>query len=66
MEAAPQDLFCHQALVDLSGYSMNELFGQDPHFMNGEGTDPQAIRRYEGAIVQRRTTRHWDASGLIH
>ncbi len=47
-------VFANQSFVDLSGYSMDELLGQDPHFMNGEGTDPEAIRRYEAAIMERR------------
>ena len=47
-------VFANQSFVDLSGYSMAELLGQDPHFMNGEGTDPEAIRRYEAAILERR------------
>jgi PAS domain S-box-containing protein len=44
----------NQSFVDLSGYSMDELLGQDPHFMNGEGTAPEAIRRYEAAILAGR------------
>ena len=47
-------VFANQSFVDLSGYSMDELLGQDPHFMNGPGTDPEAIRRYEAAIEQGR------------
>jgi PAS domain S-box-containing protein len=47
-------VFANQSFVDLSGYSMDELLGQDPHFMNGEGTDPEAIRRYEVAIMEGR------------
>jgi PAS domain S-box-containing protein len=47
-------VFANQSFVDLSGYSMDELLGQDPHFMNGQGTDPEAIRRYGAAIVQGR------------
>ncbi|WP_457090761.1 sensor histidine kinase [Microvirga sp. P5_D2] len=47
-------VFANQSFVDLSGYSVDELLGQDPHFMNGEGTDPDAIRRYEAAILERR------------
>ncbi|MBL0406704.1 PAS domain-containing protein [Microvirga aerilata] len=47
-------VFVNQSFVDLSGYTTDELLGQDPHFMNGEGTDPEAIRRYEAAIQQGR------------
>jgi PAS domain S-box-containing protein len=47
-------VFANQSFVELSGYTMDELLGQDPHFMNGEGTDPEAIRRYEAAITQDR------------
>ena len=42
--------YANAAFIDLSGYTMDELLGQDPHFMNGEGTDPEAIRRYQSAI----------------
>jgi PAS domain S-box-containing protein len=47
-------VFANQAFVGLSGYSMDELLGQDPHFMNGQGTDPEAIRCYEAAILEGR------------
>ena len=45
-------VFANGGFLDLSGYSMDELLGQDPHFMNGEGTDPEAIRRDEAAILE--------------
>jgi PAS domain S-box-containing protein len=47
-------LFANPAFTDLSGYTLTELLGQDPHFMNGEGTDPRAIARYEAAIREGR------------
>jgi PAS domain S-box-containing protein len=47
-------VFANEAFVQLSGYTMDELLGQDPHFMNGEGTAHEAIQRYEGAIAERR------------
>jgi len=47
-------VFANQAFVDLSGFTMDELLGQDPHFMNGEGTDPEAIRRYRAAVAEGR------------
>src|SRR3954447_21123097 len=43
-------VFANQAFINLSGYTFEELLGQEPHFMNGDQTDPEAIRRYEAAI----------------
>src|SRR4028119_2069098 len=39
-------VFANDAFLALSGYSLTELLGQNPHFMNGEKTDPDAIYRY--------------------
>lgn len=47
-------IFANAAFIELSGYPIEELLGQDPHFMNGEDTDPEAIRRYEEAITEGR------------
>src|SRR3954447_23966411 len=47
-------VFPNRAFVELSGYTEDELLGQDPHFMNGEQTDPEAIRQYETAINEGR------------
>ena len=46
--------FANAAFISLSGYTMDELLGQDPHFMNGEQTDPEAIQRYTTAIGEGR------------
>jgi PAS domain S-box-containing protein len=46
--------FANKAFIDLCGYSEDELLGQDPHFMNGEGTDPEAIDQYERAMAEGR------------
>jgi PAS domain S-box-containing protein len=43
-------VFANQSFLNLSGYPIEELLGQDPHFMNGEQTDPAAIRQYEAAM----------------
>jgi PAS domain S-box-containing protein len=47
-------VFANNAFSDLSGYDIDELAGQDPHFMNGDETDPDAIRRYETAMRDHR------------
>ena len=46
--------FANKAFLELSGYTIDELLGQDPHFMNGEDTDPEAIRQYQTAIAEGR------------
>lgn len=47
-------VFANNAFVELSGYTMEELVGQDPHFLNGPGTDPAAIRQYTYSMEERR------------
>src|SRR4051795_5776268 len=47
-------IFTNRAFIELSGYTEDELLGQDPHFMNGEQTDADAIRQYETAINEGR------------
>jgi PAS domain S-box-containing protein len=42
--------FANRAFIELSGYELDELLGQDPHFMNGDGTDPAAIRHYTASM----------------
>jgi PAS domain S-box-containing protein len=46
--------FANPAFLALSGYSLEELLGQDPHFMNGAGTAPDAIEQYTRAMQERR------------
>src|SRR5215217_6000861 len=47
-------VFANRAFIQLSDYTEDELLGQDPHFMNGEQTDTDAIRQYETAINEGR------------
>ncbi len=47
-------IFANPAFIKLSGYTEEELLGQDPHFMNGLETDPNAVRQYEAAIDEGR------------
>lgn len=49
-------VFANHAFMQLSGYALEELLGQDPHLMNGPETDPAAIQEYESAIRERRAT----------
>ena len=44
-------VFENAAFLTLSGYATDELLGQDPHFMNGAGTDPEAIASYEASMA---------------
>ena len=43
-------VFANRSFLNLSGYTTEELLGQDAHFMNGEDTDPAAIRQYQAAM----------------
>jgi len=47
-------IFANRAFTELSGYTEDELLGQEPHFMNGEQTNTESIRRYETAIHEGR------------
>src|SRR3954451_18476144 len=47
-------IFANRAFIELSGYSEDAVLGQDPHFMNGEQTDADAIWQYETAINEGR------------
>jgi len=47
-------IFANEAFVRLSGYEAGELNGQDPHFMNGGGTDPATIAEYQAAMAEGR------------
>ena len=46
--------FANHAFTELSGYALDELLGQDPHFMNGPETELAAVHEYEAAIRERR------------
>lgn len=43
-------VFANEAFLKLSGYRMEEVLGQQPHFMNGPATDPQDAARFEEAL----------------
>ena len=51
-------VFANAAFTQLSGFSEDELLGQEPHFMNGEDTGPAAItdmRQRSGTAGTRRS-----------
>ena len=43
-------VFANASFLKLSGYSMKEVLGQQPHFMNGPNTDPRDAARFDEAI----------------
>ena len=43
-------VFANEAFLKLSGYRMEELLGQQPHFMNGPDTDPKDAARFAEAL----------------
>jgi len=52
-------IFTNRAFIELSGYTEDELLGQDPHFMNGEQTEAAAIRQYESLFRNSALVRGW-------
>lgn len=47
-------IFANDAFVSLSGYALEEITGQDPHFMDGPDTEPEAVREYRAAMDHAR------------
>ena len=52
-------VFANDAFLRLSGYSIEEVLGRDPHFLNGPDTDPrdaaqfrEALRRGDDIVVE--------------
>lgn len=43
-------VFANDSFVRLSGYSMKEILGQKPHFLNGPDTDPDDAARFREAL----------------
>jgi PAS domain S-box-containing protein len=43
-------VFANESFVRLSGYSMEEVLGQKPHFLNGPDTDPDDAARFREAL----------------
>ena len=39
-------VFANQSFLNLSGYGMDEVLGQQPSFMNGPDTDPKDVERF--------------------
>ena len=47
-------VFANDAFLNVSGYSMQEVLGQQPHFMTGAGTDANDAHRFLKALEQDR------------
>jgi hypothetical protein len=47
-------IFANEAFVSLSGYALEEITGQDPHFMDGPDTDADAVSKYQAEMVAGR------------
>ena len=43
-------VFANESFLRLSGYSMDEVLGQQPHFMNGPDTDPKDAARFREMV----------------
>jgi PAS domain S-box-containing protein len=43
-------VFANRAMLDLTGYTMGEMLGQQPFFMNGPDTDPEDAQRFRSAV----------------
>lgn len=43
-------VFANQSFLDLTGYSLDQVLGQQPHFMNGTGTDPNDAERFRSIL----------------
>lgn len=47
-------IFANQAMLDITGYTMEDVLGQRPFFMNGPDTNPNDADRFASAIDQGR------------
>ncbi|MCW2239152.1 histidine kinase dimerization/phosphoacceptor domain -containing protein [Azospirillum canadense] len=47
-------IFANDAFLRISGYAMDEILGQEPHFLDGPETSPAALQQFESAIAERR------------
>ena len=43
-------VYCNKAFTDLTGYSMDEIIGQNCRFLQGRGTRPSAVAKLRKAI----------------
>jgi PAS domain S-box-containing protein len=47
-------VFANQSFLELSGYAMDEVLGQQPYFLNGPDTDARDAARFREALIEDR------------
>ncbi|QCO17998.1 PAS domain S-box protein (plasmid) [Azospirillum brasilense] len=47
-------IFANDAFLTMSGYSRDEILGQEPHFLDGPETSPAVIQQFSKAIAEQR------------
>lgn len=47
-------IFANGAYLDMSGYTMDEVLGLEPHFLGGPDTDPATTQRFKAALAEQR------------
>ena len=47
-------VFANEAFLELTGYVLDDVLGQQPYFLNGCGTDPEDAERFRAALAADR------------
>lgn len=52
-EPGPRILYANQAFYDLTGHTEQEVIGNNPRLLQGDGTDPEARRHIREALIRK-------------